>query len=155
MPLTNLVPKGFSLIELMIVVAILGILSSLAVPAFTDYTQRTKATTAYLALQPWQTAIALCWQENGSLADCSELGIAGIPPATAPLPEGLTSLRVGSQPGSLRASINARDSNGDAVVIEALPIAQSTQLSWQLYCSDFALGARIQRCAGALPNSTE
>jgi len=142
--------KGFSLIELMIVVAILGILSSLAVPAFTDYTQRTRATTAYLALQPWQTAIALCWQENGSLTGCSELGSAGIPPAPLPLPEGLTALQAGSIPGALRATLAARDTNGDAITIEAQPLTQSTQLNWQILCSDFGLGPRIQRCSGAL-----
>lgn len=147
---SRILPTGFSLIELMIVVAILGILSSLAVPAFTDYTQRTKATTAYLALQPWQTAIALCWQENGALAACGELGSAGIPPAPQPLPEGLTALQAGSIPGALRATLDARDSNGDAITIEAQPFAQSTQLSWQLLCSDFSLGPRIQRCSGAL-----
>ncbi len=134
----------------MIVVAILGILSSLAVPAFTDYIQRTKATTAYLALQPWQTAIALCWQENASLGSCGELGVAGIPPAIKPLPEGITALQAGSQPGSLRATLTARDNNGDLVVIEAQPIPQPTQLAWQLVCSDFPLGARIKRCVGAL-----
>lgn len=153
MPLSTSLPKGFSLIELMIVVAILGILSSLAVPAFTDYTQRTKATTAYLALQPWQTAIALCWQENASLADCGELGAAGIPLAPAPLPEGLTSLTASNLPGALRANLESKDKNGNAITIEVRPIAQSTQLSWQLFCSDFALGARIQRCVGALADT--
>ncbi|HLV48432.1 MAG TPA: prepilin-type N-terminal cleavage/methylation domain-containing protein [Aliidiomarina sp.] len=142
--------KGFSLIELMIVVAILGILSSLAVPAFTDYTQRAKATTAYLTLQPWQTAIALCWQEHGSLAACGALGTAGIPASPNPMPEGLLALQSGSHPGALRAHLSARDTNGDPIIIEAQPIPHATQLNWQILCSDFSLGPRLQRCIGSL-----
>ena len=143
--------RGFSLIELMIVVAILGILSSLAVPAFTDYTQRAQATTAYLSLQPWQTAIALCWQEQGSLDACNQLGHAGIPPAPDPHPQGLNNLAMGSLPGALRVNLDARDTQGKPVTVEVQPIAHSTQLSWQLLCSDYALGPRLKQCAGPLP----
>lgn len=146
--------RGFSLIELMIVVAILGILSSLAVPAFTDYTQRAQATTSYLTLQPWQTAITLCWQEQGSLDACNQLGSAGIPPVPDPYPQGLDKLTTGSLPGSLRANLNARDSEGNPVTIEVQPVAQSTQLSWQLLCSDYAIGPRLKQCAGPLPASS-
>ena|SRR5690554_2530884 len=142
---------GFSLIELMIVVAILGILSSMAVPAFTDYTQRTKATTALMSLQPWQTAVALCWQNHGSLTACGEFGQQGLPPVPNPLPQGITKLAAGASPGAFRATLEATDQNGDALQVELQPVVQSTQLSWQSYCSDFQLGARLQQCVGDLP----
>ncbi|RUO42902.1 pilus assembly protein PilA [Aliidiomarina taiwanensis] len=146
--------RGFSLIELMIVVAILGILSTLAVPAFTDYTQRAQATTSYLALQPWQTAIALCWQEQGSLDPCNQLGSAGIPPEPNPYPQGVEKLTMGNVSGALRANLSARDSQGNLLTIEVQPVVQTTQLSWQLLCSDYALGSRLKHCAGPLPAST-
>ena len=49
--------KGFTLIELMIVVAIIGILAAVALPAYQDYTARAKVSEAILALSTCRTAI--------------------------------------------------------------------------------------------------
>lgn len=145
--------RGFSLIELMIVVAILGILSSLAVPAFTEYTQRTRATTAILSLQPWQTGIALCWQQHGNFSNCTQFGQHGLPPVPDILPEGILSLVSGTTPGAIRATLDASDSQGSALIVELTPMSHSTQINWQLSCSDFAIGARITRCIAPLPGA--
>ena len=68
---------GFTLIELMIVVAIIGILAAIAIPQYADYTQRTKVTGALAGIAGIKTQVGLCVQEEGGIATC-DAGTNGI-----------------------------------------------------------------------------
>ena len=59
--------QGFTLIELMIVVAIIGILAAIAIPAYQDYTVRAKVTEGLNLAAAAKIAVSETWESNGSL----------------------------------------------------------------------------------------
>ncbi|MUK62648.1 prepilin-type N-terminal cleavage/methylation domain-containing protein [Aliivibrio fischeri] len=69
--------KGFTLIELMIVVAIIGVLSAIAIPAYKDYVSKSQAASALATLKSLVTPAELIIQEEGTLSSAiSSLGIS-------------------------------------------------------------------------------
>lgn len=65
------VNKGFTLIELMIVVAIIGILAAVAIPAYQNYTKKAKFTEVVVATGPFKTAVELCAYDKATVTGCS------------------------------------------------------------------------------------
>lgn len=133
--------KGFTLIELMIVVAIIGILAAVAIPAYNDYTQTTKATSGLAGLSSYKTTVAMCYQKQGALADCDSAAY-GIPAAiTAAITAAgsinyLTAVSVAD--GVISATLDAKDRDGAAITISLTPAVSSGTLNWTVACSDYS-----------------
>jgi type IV pilus assembly protein PilA len=66
--------KGFTLIELMIVVAIIGILAAVALPAYQDYTVRAKMSEVILAMSACRTSITEVYQTGGTPPNANSWG---------------------------------------------------------------------------------
>lgn len=62
--------QGFTLIELMIVVAIIGILAAVALPAYSNYTNKAEFTEATRATAAAKTAVEVCVQVTGAVTNC-------------------------------------------------------------------------------------
>ncbi|TAK79239.1 MAG: prepilin-type N-terminal cleavage/methylation domain-containing protein [Gammaproteobacteria bacterium] len=70
---------GFSLIELMIVLAIIGILAIIAIPSYQTYTKRARFSEVISATDTFKTSVALALQEGDPLSELTN-GVYGIPP---------------------------------------------------------------------------
>jgi type IV pilus assembly protein PilA len=72
------IQKGFTLIELMIVVAIIGILAAIAIPAYQDYTIRAQVTEGLNLMSDMKAGVAEWYaQEGGWPSTLTQLGISG------------------------------------------------------------------------------
>ena len=80
MKLTNKIQKGFTLIELMITVAIVGILAAVALPAYQNYTIRAQVSEGFTLAGGIQTAIVENYNQKGTLAtSLAAIGITASP----------------------------------------------------------------------------
>ena len=107
------VQQGFTLIELMIVVAIIGILAAIAIPAYQDYTVRAKLSEAVGALAAAKTSVSEYYISVGEMpADQAASGVSTAQVANGDVVTGLTYARVNTNSSTIQADLAATNLQG-------------------------------------------
>jgi len=124
---------GFSLIELMVVMAIVAMLAVIAVPYYADHTQRTKVAGALTGISAIRTAVALCIQEQGQSGGCNSSS-HDIPPAISG-DAGATISYVDAlevTDGSIQLTTTGTDSGGNKLGLLLTPASSNAAIRWQI-----------------------
>jgi prepilin-type N-terminal cleavage/methylation domain-containing protein len=131
------VQKGFTLIELMIVIAILGILIAIALPAYQDYTIRTKNSECLAVAASAKVAVSETAQDRGGLANVTATNTGYSFTASS----FCTSVAIVPTTGVVNAV--TVDNGGGVVTFALTPTEAAGRIDWACVASGFARASQV------------
>ena len=129
------IQKGFTQIEQMIVVAIIGILAAVAIPQYRDYTIKAKVGNALSSVDTLKTAVALCIQTEGvstggTATTCASGGTGGVP--TMASTNEVASATVSAAGVIVATLASGIGTNVDGLKITWTPVIKDTSVVWTI-----------------------
>ena len=134
------IQQGFTLIELMIVVAIIGILAAVAIPQYQDYVTRAKLSKAATFADPIKTAVAMYAQENAGIPATAltwnSLGLSttNTAPVTTAASNSVSAVALAAS-GGITITLAGIGTAYDGQTVTFVPTVNTTSVAWAPNCS--------------------